>query len=200
MRATSAPSNLQGQRQPVINCCVHKCKWVHWGSRGRKKTAVRPIFQQGAICERGKWFRGQRTNLLLRRSWTWGEARCNGGGGSQEWLKKKKKKEKTVVAINFKCFISIFSSHICLQFVFIREIKHTVYLICQTQTPPPHTALTCCTEEACFSKELMQIFHFTETFIMMQTFIEDQDFFLYFAFVLLCPTLKQTSCQEIQPE
>lgn len=35
MRATSAPSNLQGQRQSVINCCVHKCKWVHWGSRRR---------------------------------------------------------------------------------------------------------------------------------------------------------------------
>lgn len=37
MRATSAPSNLQGQRQPVINCCVHKCKWVQWGRRGRGK-------------------------------------------------------------------------------------------------------------------------------------------------------------------
>lgn len=147
MRATSAPSNLQGQRQPVINCCVHKCKWVHWGSRGRKKkTAVRPIFQQGAICERGKWFRGQRTNLLLRktqRSWMWGEACRDGGGGRQEWLKKRI--EKTVVAINIKCFISILSSPIRLQFVFIREIKHTVYLMCQTQTPPPHTALTCCT-------------------------------------------------------
>lgn len=90
MRATSAPSNLQGQRQPVINCCVHKCKWVHWGSRGRKKTAIRPIFQQGAICERGKWFRGQHTNLLLcktQRNWMWGEACWNGGGGCQECFK-----------------------------------------------------------------------------------------------------------------
>lgn len=96
MRATSAPSNLQGQRQPVINCCVHKCKWVRWGSkRERKKTAVRPIFQQGAICERGKWFRGQRTNLLLRKAWSrrmWAEARRGGGGGRQEWLKKTNRK------------------------------------------------------------------------------------------------------------
>lgn len=144
MRATSAPSNLQGQRQPVINCCVHKCKWVHWGSRGRKrkkKTAVRPIFQQGAICERGKWFRGQRTNLQLRKtrgSWMWREACRDGGGGRQEWLKKQT--GKTVVAINISCFASIFSSPTCPQFVFRREIKHTVYLICQTQAPP-HTLL-----------------------------------------------------------
>lgn len=26
MRATLAPFNLQGQRRPVINCSVHKCK------------------------------------------------------------------------------------------------------------------------------------------------------------------------------
>lgn len=56
---------------------------------------------------------------------------------------KEKQIEKTVGAINIKCFASIFSSPTCPQFVFIREIKHTVYLICQTQTPPPHTALTC---------------------------------------------------------
>ncbi len=91
----------------------------------------------------------------------WGEACRDGGGGRQEQLKKWI--EKTVVAINIKCFISIFSSPIRLQFVFIREIKHTVYLICQTQTPPPHTALTCCTVVTCFSKELMYIFPFIET-------------------------------------
>lgn len=92
MSATSAPSNLQGQRQPVINCCVHKCKWVRWEKqkerekeKKKKKTAVRPIFQQGAICERGKWFRGQRTNLLLRktqrrRRWMRGEVEETGEG------------------------------------------------------------------------------------------------------------------------
>lgn len=110
----------------------------------------------------------------------------------------KKTNRKTVVAININCFIPILSSPICLQFVFIREIKHTVYPV-----PSPHTALTCCTVVTCFSKELISIFHLIETFSMMQMFTEDPDFspllrfstFLVYicAFLLLCVRPVQTS-------
>lgn len=94
--------------------------------------------------------------------------------------------------------------------------RNQTYSLSHRPCPPPHTALTCCTMMTCFSKELMYIFLFTETFSMMQMFIEDPDFFLYLsfppflfffhtsAFSLLCPRLKETSClpevHEIQTE
>lgn len=143
MRATSAPSNLQGQRQPVINCCVHKCKWVHWGSTGRKKKRLSG--QYSSREQSAREGNDLEDSAQICCSVKHGGAECEGRLVEMEevvvrsgWKKKKKRIEKTVVAINIKCFTSIFSSPICLQFVFLGEIKQ---FISSARSKLPHPTL-----------------------------------------------------------
>lgn len=74
-----------------------------------KKRLSGQYSSRGAICERGKWFRRQRTNLPLCEGpggWMWEETCWDWEGGRQEWLKEKKKTigKGTGVAINISYF------------------------------------------------------------------------------------------------
>lgn len=89
------------------------------------------------------------------------------------WKKKKKTNRKSCGGNKYQMFyFNLLLPH--MSTICIPQRNQTVYLICQIQTPPPHSALTCCTLVTCFSKELIYAFHFIETYCVLQMFIKDQ--------------------------
>lgn len=149
MRATSAPSNLQGQRQPVINCCVHKCKWVHWGSRGRRKKRLSGQYSSGEQSAREG--NDLEDSAQICCSVKYEEARCERRLVEMEEVAVRTKKNKKMIEKNcggnkYQLFYSNLllphMSTICIH-------KRNQAFV---RTLPSHTRLTCDIVVAYFHK------------------------------------------------